>query len=640
MSRTQKVVKKVARKRITADTPKPSKPQSSPKPKSAPHTSNTTGASAYTYDAGLFADNMAQAAKLWHQIAAYMAQGMLDKHQMDKFSVGHTDPIKMSEPFIQLAGQIASNPYQLYHAQMGLLKDHLGLWHDTTERLLGKAAPKPSADEKVDRRFKDEAWNDSTYFDYLKRSYLINSQWIRRSVENVDGLDRHTADKVNFFTRQFLDAMSPSNFLFTNPEAIRLTMESNGENIVKGLENMLEDIQRGHGKLRISMSDHNAFELGENIAATPGSVVYENDLMQLIQYEPTTDKVHEVPLLITPAWINKYYVLDMRPENSFVKWAVSQGYTVFIISWVNPDESLAEKTFEDYLKEGPLAAMEAIKSITRCNKVNMIGYCLGGTLTAIAAAYLRAQGQQDRIGSTTYLTTMIDFSDAGELSIFIDDTQLDSLEGRMSGRGYLEADDMATTFNMLRANDLIWSFYINNYLLGKDPFPFDLLYWNSDSTRMPAKMHSYYLRNMYQKNLLVKPFGIELLDTPINVSKIQTPSYILSTKEDHIAPWMSTYAATQIYDGPITFVLAQSGHIAGVINPPTKKKYGYWTNHALPIKASQWLDRATFVDDSWWTHWNLWQQQHCRKKVPARTVGNKQYPIIEAAPGAYARIRA
>lgn len=607
--------------------------------KAAPSAAPDHPPHAYEYNAAQFADNMTQATKLWHQIASHIAKGLLDNQSTGGFSVGQTDPVKISEPFIKLASQIASNPYQLCQSQIGLLKDHMALWHQTTERLLGKTIAQSAQEERPDRRFKDEAWSDSTYFDFLKRSYLINSQWVKRSVENVEGLDRHTSDKVGFFTRQFLDAMSPSNFLLTNPEAIRTTLESNGDNIVKGLENMLEDVQRGHGKLRISMSDQNAFELGKNIATTPGSVVYENDLMQLIQYEPSTEKVHEVPLLITPAWINKYYVLDLRPENSFVKWAVAQGYTVFIVSWVNPDESLADKTFEDYLKEGPLTAMTVIEDITHCKKVNMIGYCLGGTLTAITAAYLRAHGMEKRLGSATYLTTMIDFSEAGELSIFIDDTQLDSLEGRMSGRGYLEADDMATTFNMLRANDLIWSFFINNYLLGKDPFPFDLLYWNSDSTRMPAKMHSYYLRNMYQKNLLVKPFGIELMDTPINVSKVQTPSYILSTKEDHIAPWMSTYAATQIYDGDITFVLAQSGHIAGVISPPSKKKYGYWVNNTLPLKADQWLAKAKFVEDSWWAHWDHWQQQHTGKKVPARKVGSKTYAPLEAAPGAYARIR-
>lgn len=357
----------------------------------------------------------------------------------------------------------------------------------------------------------------------------------------------------------------------TNPTVLRETLDSKGENLIRGLENLLSDLEKGEGQLKISMTDAEAFEVGENIATSPGKVVFQTDLMQLIQYEPTTETVYKTPLVIVPPWINKYYILDLRPKNSFIKWAVDQGLTVFVVSWVNPDEKLAQKTFEDYMKEGTLAAIEAVLGITGEAQTNIIGYCLGGTLTASTLAYMAAK-KDERVKSATFFTTMIDFEEAGELSVFIDEEQLKALEERMNDRGYLEGSEMATTFNMLRANDLIWSFVVNNYLMGKDPFPFDLLYWNSDSTRMPAAMHSFYLRNMYLENKLIEPNGITLCDTPIDLTRIEIPVCVLSTREDHIAPWKSTYAATQTYKGPVKFLLAASGHIAGVVNPPNPDK--------------------------------------------------------------------
>lgn len=586
------------------------------------------------FDPGTVTDNFTEAASLWQQIVQKMAVGIMDNPDI---SIGHTDPLNIADTFMKLGTQLMADPSYLYDSQLSLWKNHINLWHATTHALLGK--PTSLLQDIQDRRFRDDAWNNSTMFDFIKRSYLINSEWVQQTVGSVQGLDSHTAQKVNFFTRQFLDAMSPSNFLLTNPEVIRETMESNGRNLVNGLQNMLEDVERGHGKLRISMTNNQAFTLGKNIACTPGKVVYENELMQLIQYKPTTDTVYETSLLIVPAWINKYYVLDLRPENSFVRWAVDQGYTVFMISWVNPDETLGRMSFDAYLREGPLAALDIIETITGSDQTNVIGYCLGGTLVASMLAYLRTTEQANRIGSATYLTTMIDFADAGELGVFIDEQQIESLENRMSDKGYLEGSDLSTTFNMLRANDLIWSFVVNNYLMGRDPFPFDLLYWNSDSTRLPAAMHSFYLRNMYQKNLLAKPGGVELLDVPINLSKINTPSYILSTREDHIAPWQSTYAATQIYDGKVRFVLAQSGHIAGVINPPAKQKYGYWVNNNLPPRPESWLEGAEEKEGSWWPNWHDWQRKHSGKKIKARKPGSSHYKPIEDAPGAYARIR-
>lgn len=597
---------------------------------------NTADDATDSHDAALFAENMSKAMQLWQQIMQRLSLGYLDDPSL---SFGHTDPFNIAESFLRMAGRLAANPYQFYESQLSLFREHLQLWQQTTGTLLGRG--QSSMDDIRDRRFRHEAWNDSSYFDYLRRSYLLNSRWIHDTVQHVPGLDDHTARKVEFFTRQYLDAVSPSNFLLTNPEVMQHTLETNGENLVRGLTHMLADVRRGNGKLRISMTDQDAFTLGETIACTPGNVVYENDLMQLIQYSPSTAQVYERPLLIVPAWINKYYVLDLRPQNSFVKWLVDQGYTVFMISWVNPDETLRHKRFDDYLAEGPLAALDVIETITGSDATSMIGYCLGGTLVAITLSYLRTHGQAERVCSATYLTTMVDYTNAGELAVFIDDEQLLSLEGRMSGKGYLEAADMSNTFSMLRANDLIWSFVVNNYLLGREPFPFDLLYWNSDSTRMPARMHSFYLRQMYQKNLLAKPGGIELLDTPINITKIETPSYILSTKDDHIAPWPSTYAATQIYDGPVTFVLAQSGHIAGVVSPPAKKKYGYWTNRNLPVRPQEWFAQARFHEaESWWPHWHQWQSAYRGGKVKARKPGGRHYPPIEDAPGAYARIQA
>jgi polyhydroxyalkanoate synthase subunit PhaC len=466
----------------------------------------------------------------------------------------------------------------------------------------------------------------------------LSARWIQGVVKEVDGLDEYTLRKVDFYTRQFVDAMAPSNFVLTNPEVLRATIETRGENLVNGLKNLLDDLERGKGRLAIKMTDMTAFKIGENIAVTPGKVVYQNDLMQLIQYMPTTDTVFRRPLLIIPPWINKFYILDLRPDNSFIRWAVGQGHTVFVISWVNPDEKLAQKSFEDYMREGPLAALDAIEKATGEREANAIGYCLGGTLLAATLAYMAVKRDR-RIKCATYFASMVDFAEAGELSVFIDEEQLAALEERMSKKGYLEGRDMATTFNMLRANDLIWSFVVNNYLLGKEPFPFDLLYWNADSTRMPAAMHSFYLRRMYQENLLSKPGGITLGGMGIDLAKIKTPSFILSTREDHIAPWRSTYVATRLYGGPMKFVLAASGHIAGVINPPGSK-YGHWTNDANPPTPEEWLAGATQHRDSWWPLWQGWVAQYGGDKVPARQPGDRELAPIEDAPGSYVMVRA
>ncbi|HKA40253.1 MAG TPA: class I poly(R)-hydroxyalkanoic acid synthase, partial [Burkholderiales bacterium] len=430
------------------------------------------------------------------------------------------------------------------------------------------------------------------------------------------------------------------NFLLTNPEVLRETVASGGQNLVKGFNNLLEDLARGGGsQLRVRMTDERAFKLGLNIATTPGAVVFQNDLIQLIQYHPANGPVFRRPLLVIPPWINKYYILDLREKNSFVKWALEQGHTVFVISWVNPDRKLAHKSFDDYLSEGVLAALDAIEKATGEREVNAIGYCLGGTLLACALGCLAAR-KDERIVSATFFASLIDFSEAGELEVFVDEQQVAALEKRMQERGYLEGSEMANTFNMLRANDLIWSFVINNYLLGRDPFPFDLLYWNSDSTRMPAAMHAYYLRNMYIKNLLAKPGGIELCGVPVDLAKVRVPLYFASTVEDHIAPWRSTYAGARLFSAPVRFVLGGSGHIAGIVNPPAANKYSYWTSPKLPGTAEQWLKGASQHPGSWWPDWSGWVAQHGGDKVPARVPGKGKLKVIEDAPGAYARMRA
>jgi len=553
--------------------------------------------------------------------------------------VGPADPLNIGSAFLEMTGRLMADPAKLMQAQVSLWQDYMTLWQRTAERFLGGKAEPMVEPAASDRRFKDAAWSDGTLFDFIKQSYLLTARWLQSTVKEIDGLDDKTAKKVDFYTRQFVDAMAPSNFVLTNPEVLRTTIESGGENLVTGLKHMLEDLERGKGRLMIKMTDMDAFKVGENIAVTPGKVVFQNDLMQLLQYEPTTETVKRRPLLIIPPWINKFYILDLRPRNSFIKWAVDQGHTVFVISWVNPDERLAQKGFDDYMLEGPLAALDAMEQATGEHEANVIGYCLGGTLLAATLAYMTVKGD-NRVASATYFVALTDFAEPGELSIFIDEDQLHVLEERMREHGYLEGSDMATTFNMLRANDLIWSFVVNNYLLGKEPFPFDLLYWNSDSTRMPAAMHSYYLRNMYQENKLVVPGALSLCGVPIDLRRITVPSFLLSTKEDHIAPWKATYAATQIYQGPIKFCLAASGHIAGVVNPPGQGKYGHWENAKLPKDPEAWLQAAKYVNESWWPSWEKWIGRYGGGDVPARKPGDGRLKPIEDAPGSYVRVKA
>jgi polyhydroxyalkanoate synthase len=570
-----------------------------------------------------------------------LVQEFLEKQQGSK--PGPVDPLNISEAFMALTTQMMQHPAQVAQAQMDLWQSYVQLWQNTAQRMLGHTddtVEAPAAAKKKDKRFKGEEWDENEIFSFIKESYLLTSSWLTETVGKVEGLDPKTAKKVDFYTRQFVDALSPSNFLMTNPVVLKETLATNGENLVHGLENVLKDLERGKGKLAISMTDMDAFEVGGNVATTPGKVVLQTDLMQLIQYEPVTEQVHKRPLLICPPWINKYYILDLRPENSFIKWCTEQGLTVFVISWVNPDEKLSGKTFEDYMNEGLLAALDGVEQATGEREVTTIGYCLGGSLMATTLAYMGAIGD-DRIKATTFFTAQVDFSEPGELGVFIDDEQLTYLEQMMEQKGYLDGSEMASTFNMLRANDLIWSFVVNNYLMGKDPFPFDLLFWNSDATRMPPKMHSFYLREMYQKNNLIVPGAIEMNGVGIDLANVKVPVYLQAGKDDHIAPYQSVFKATKHFAGPTRFMLAGSGHIAGVVNPPEPVKYQHWTNDRRKKydTPDAWLADATEHPGSWWPDWIKWMQKHSGKMVPARVPGEGKLPVLEDAPGSYVKVR-
>jgi polyhydroxyalkanoate synthase len=551
-----------------------------------------------------------------------------------------SDPLRLTNTFMDFTAKMLADPNKLLQAQMELWGQYMKLWQVTAQRMMGQTVAPLAEPAKGDKRFNDPAWKDEVVFDYLKQSYLLTARWLQHTVKDVEGIDDKTAQKVDFYTRQFIDAMSPSNFAMTNPQVVKATVESKGENLVKGLQNLLTDLERGKGKLAIRQTDMKAFQVGGNVATSPGKVVFQNDVMQLLQYAPSTDEVYAMPLLIVPPWINKFYILDLKPENSFIKWATEQGYTVFVISWVNPGERLINLGFEDYMKQGPLAALDAIEQATGEKKVSAIGYCIGGTLMATTLAYMAARGD-DRIAACTFFTAQVDFTEPGELGVFIDEDQLAGVEEIMSKKGYLEGTEMATTFNMLRANDLIWSFVVNNYLMGKDPFPFDLLFWNADATRMPAAMHMYYLRNMYQKNLLQKPGGLVIDNVPIDLRKITIPTYLQAGKDDHIAPAKSVYKATQLFSGPVRFMLAGSGHIAGVVNPPRNKKYQHWLNETAtnPPTLDEWRAGATEYPGSWWNDWDKWLSVQSGPKVPARVPGAGGLPALEDAPGSYVKVR-
>jgi len=551
-------------------------------------------------------------------------------------SPGSLDPLNIGDAFMELAQAMSRDPMQLVSSQLELARGYASLWQTTAQKALGLDVEPVVTPDAGDRRFKHADWNDNLAFDFLKQSYLMTTRWVQEQVERTEGLDEAHRKKVRFYTKQFTDALSPTNFMLTNPEVLREASRTHGASLVRGLRNLLNDFDFEKGALNISMTDKSAFEVGRNVATAPGKVVFQNDVLQLLQFEPSTPTQYQVPLLIFPPWINKYYILDLKPENSFIRWALDHGHSVFVASWVNPDARLAEKTWEQYYNEGISAAIDATLKASEHDQVHAIGYCIGGTLLASGLAYMAATDDR-RVKMATFFAAQVDFSEPGDLEVFIDEKQLAALDTLMSKQGYLEASTMSTSFNMLRANDLIWSFVINNYLLGKDPYPFDLLYWNADSTRMPRALHMYYLKQMYQHNNLVKPGGIRINDVPIDLRNVKIPVYLQASREDHIAPYTSVFKTTRLYQGPVRFVLAGSGHIAGVINPPAAGKYCHWLNEAAPAELDAWLEGSTEQKGSWWPDWHAWAVPQLGGQVPSRQPGSGGLQPLEDAPGSYVK---
>lgn len=582
-----------------------------------------------------FAQNMGRLVEEYGKVtAAYLKpieRGEAKGGQADEAS-------EMVKTLGRVAERWISDPRKIIEAQASITGDFFSLWSEMLKRASGEEAKPVAEPDKRDSRFSDPDWSAHPVFDFVKQAYLIGTRWAEDMVERADDLDPHTREKARFYVKQISGALSPSNFIATNPELLRETIQQNGENLVRGMKMLAEDIEAGKGELKIRQSDASAFEVGRNIATTPGKVVFRNDIMELIQYAPSTPDVLKRPLLIVPPWINKFYILDLNPEKSFIRWCVSQGLTVFCISWVNPDERHAAKDFESYMREGVFAALDAIEQATGEKAVSAIGYCVGGTLLGVTLAYMAAV-RDKRIASATFFTTQVDFSKAGELSVFVDEEQIRSVEDQMAKVGYLDGSRMAGAFNMLRPNDLIWSYAINNYLKGKAPTPFDLLYWNSDSTRMPAANHSFYLRNCYLENKLSKG-EMRIGGKTLDLGKVTMPIYNLATREDHIAPAQSVFTGSKCFGGPVDYIVAGSGHIAGVVNPPAKVKYQYWTGGKPEGTYEDWIAQASEHPGSWWPHWVSWITAQAPKRVPAREPGAGKLKPLEDAPGSYVRVKA
>ncbi|MFD1694025.1 PHA/PHB synthase family protein [Roseibium aestuarii] len=583
-----------------------------------------------------FAQNLAKALEnAGKALAAYIAP----RENGEIRKGGGTEELtSVIRTLAQIGDYWTSDPQRAVEAQNRLWTGYAELWNSSLKRMIGEDTAPAISPSPKDKRFKDPDWNENQYFDFLKQLYLITSSWAQDMVREAEGIDDHTRHKAEFYMEQITNAISPSNFLFTNPELLRLTVESNGENLVKGMQHLAEDIAAGHGELKIRQTDTSKFALGVNMAMTPGKVIAQNDVCQVIQYDPTTPDVLKRPLMIVPPWINKFYILDLNPEKSFIKWAVDQGHTVFVISWVNPGPQQAGKSFEHYMKEGILETLDVIKKATRQSEVNAIGYCVGGTLLAVTLAYMAAK-KDTRIATATFFTTQVDFTFAGDLKVFVDEEQLAILEKQMTETGYLEGSRMAQAFNMLRSNDLIWPYVVNNYLKGTDPFPFDLLYWNADSTRMPAANHAFYLRNCYLENNLSR--GEMVIDGErLDLEDVTIPIYNLATREDHIAPAQSVFLGSTCFGGPVEYVLSGSGHIAGVVNPPAKGKYQYWTGRAPKGTFENWLHKTEEHPGSWWPHWDAWIRKQDDTMAKARKPGANRMKIIEDAPGSYVKAKA
>ena len=570
---------------------------------------------------------------------AYMQPSEISGHDAGNGKQAGSDEINdVTRTLTKVAETWMSDPRKALAAQTQLSEAFLALWASTWSRLQGEAsAPAAEVDPK-DKRFADQEWSTNPVFDFIKQSYLITARWAEGLVQNAEGIDDHTRHKAEFYLRQILAAYSPSNFVMTNPELLRHTLAENGENLVRGLKMLSEDVEAGGGQLRIRQTDLGAFTFGEDVAVTPGEVVFRNELMELIQYAPKTETVLKRPFLIVPPWINKFYILDLNPQKSLIGWMVSQGLTVFVISWVNPDERHRDKDFESYMREGIETAIDMIGVATGERDVSAAGYCVGGTLLAVTLA-MQAATSNTRIKSATFLTTQVDFTHAGDLKVFADEGQIQAIEERMKERGYLEGSRMANAFNMLRPTDLIWSYVVNNYIKGKAPMPFDLLYWNADSTRMPEANHSFYLRNCYLNNTLAKGKMV-LGNVRLDLKSVKVPIFNLATREDHIAPALSVFEGSSKFGGPVDFVLAGSGHIAGVVSPPgPKAKYGFRTGGPTKGRFQDWLEAATEHPGSWWPYWFKWLEDQAPERVPARIPGESALPSLGPAPGTYVRVR-
>ena len=582
-----------------------------------------------------FANNLARVVEQAGKAAAAYLKPREEGSNKGEFAEDIANVVKT---FAHVGEYWLSDPSRALEAQTKLFTGYIDLWSTMVKRMSGEEAQAVAEPDPRDKRFQDPEWRENQFFDFLKQMYLITSRWAEDLVERAEGLDDHTRHKADFYVRQLAAAVAPSNFLLTNPELLRETMESNGENLVRGMRMLAEDIAAGGGDLKIRQASPGTFKVGENLATTPGKVIHRNDVCEIIQYTPVTETVLKRPLLIVPPWINKFYILDLNPEKSFIRWAVAQGHTVFVISWVNPDERQAQKSFEHYMREGILEALDVVEKATGEREVNTIGYCVGGTLLGVTLAYCAAIGD-DRIKSATFFTTQVDFRYAGDLKVFVDEEQIRATEEKMKAKGYLEGTKMAAAFNMLRSNDLIWPYVVNNYMRGKEPFPFDLLYWNSDATRMPAANHSFYLRNCYLDNKLTKG-EMEIAGVKLDLSKSKVPIYNLATREDHIAPAKSVFLGSRYFGGPVTFVLAGSGHIAGVVNPATKPKYQFWTGKPPAGDLEDWIAKAEEHPGTWWPHWHQWVSALAPETVKARKPGGRRLKPLGDAPGTYVAIRA
>ncbi len=575
--------------------------------------------------------------------AAMTAQGAIAEaalRQADRPAALNPDPFHVGTAMSEVISSLAGHPDRLLRAQSDLYARYMELWRTAALSAGAASQPPPSALAPApgDKRFSDADWSANPVFDVVKQSYLITSNWLNDLVGSAEGVEPINKRRVEFFTRMLTDAFSPSNFLLTNPVALREAMETRGASVLKGVENFAADLARGGGQLAISQTDFERFKVGENVATAPGKVIFQNDIIQILQFSPSTETVCEVPLLIFPPWINKFYIMDLRPENSLIRWLAGQGITVFVTSWVNPDPVLATKTFEDYLNEGIYAAIDAVARQTGVKAVNTVGYCIGGTLLSCALAHMAARSDK-RVTSATFFAAQQDFSEAGDLLIFTNEHWLRDLEKRMdAGGGVLDGKTMADTFNALRGNDLIWSFFVNNYLLGKDPKPFDLLFWNSDQTRMPKTLHLWYLRKFYVENALAKG-TLELAGEHLDLGKVKTPVYVQSSRDDHIAPAKSVYKGARLFGGPVTFTLAGSGHIAGVINPPAAQKYQHWINDALPPTLEEWQAGAVEHPGSWWPHWATWLKERSGRQILARDPAGGPLKALDDAPGSFVKVR-